>query len=109
MNVPATMMQRVASRTKLQVLVPYLGEKVIATAAVENGLFTYPIGSVGTLDSITRKEGGEPVAVVVFDNCPLQDWVEVDHQDLMPLEFVEVQPGWFLRDVSPHKNLAAQS
>lgn len=107
MNAPASMIQRVATRTKLQVLVPYLGEKVIATAPVENGLFTYPIGSVGTLDSITSKAGGEPVAVVVFDNCPLQDWVEVDHQDLMPLEFVEVQPGWMLREVSPRKNLSA--
>ena len=75
--------------SKIQVFVTYLGQKVVLTERINDTPISYPVGSVGTFLQIEHREGRQPVAIVQFDNDPLQDWVECSIDDLIPLEFVQ--------------------
>jgi len=74
--------------TKAQVMVPWLGQKVVLMRDLEWTIYIYPRLSVGTLDALRAgADGDAPFAEVVFDNDASQDVVQVPLDDLLPLEF----------------------
>lgn len=75
--------------TREQLMMPFLGQKVFLTAAVDDGVFLYPMGSAGTLDAFQYSDG-KVFAVVAFDNCPISDLVYVDAEDLVPMDFLDI-------------------
>lgn len=74
--------------TKAQVMMPYLGQKMVLTEPLDSGLFLYSMGNVGMLDAFQYKHPDRVVAMVIFEDCPIQDCVEVEVENLMPLEFL---------------------
>ena len=73
---------------KAQVLMAWLGQKVVLTEPIDDGVLLYPVGAVGTFDAIRAgSDGEEPFAEVVFDNDPRQDLVQVPLDSLVPMEF----------------------
>lgn len=89
--------------TKVQLLVTYLGQKVIYSGeGIDCGVMVYPMGAVGELTSIESDGKGGAHAVVIFDNDPLQDCVPVPIDDLMPTEFLP--EGYSLVDVQVRKS-----
>lgn len=89
--------------TKAQVLMPYLGQKIVLTEPLDDGVFLYPMGSVGVLDAFQFRGPDKVVAVVIFENCPVQDCMDVEVDDLMPLEFL--WEGYELKKVEVRKSI----
>lgn len=75
--------------SKASVLVSYIGQKVLLTTQVDWAIRRYPVGAIGTLDSIQADGNGGLVALVVFDEDASQDWVEVPVDALVPAEFAD--------------------
>lgn len=68
---------------KAQVMMAWIGQKVVLTSLVDDGVLVYPVGAVGVLDSV-NPDG----ALIVFDDDPTQDLVDVGLDDFMPVEFI---------------------
>lgn len=68
---------------KAQVMMAWVGQKVVISSQVDDGVLVYPVGAVGVLESVSP--GG---AVIVFDDDPTGDLVDVGLDDFMPFEFL---------------------
>jgi hypothetical protein len=68
---------------KCQVLMPWVGQKVVLSEAIDDECLVYPVGAIGTLESVSPHG-----AIVVFDDDPTKDLVDVGLDDFMPVEFM---------------------
>ena len=68
---------------KAQVMMAWIGQKVVLSVQLDDGVLVYPVGAVGVLESVSP-DG----AVIVFDDDPTGDLVDVGLDDFMPLEFI---------------------
>lgn len=69
---------------KAQMLMAWIGEKVVLTSLVDDGVLVYPVGAVGVLEAVSPKG-----AVIVFDDDPTKDMMDIGLDDFMPLEFIQ--------------------
>lgn len=92
---------------KAQVLVSYLGQKVVLTEEIDCGVLVYPMGLVGVLEAIEMDGKGGARARITFDNDPVQDLMTVSLDDFMPTEFLP--EGYQLKDVDVRRNPSLKS
>lgn len=83
------MLKNINFLSESQILLPFLGQKMVLTSAVSDGVFLYPHGAVGVLDAFQYKGEGKEVAIIIFDDDPTHDCVEVNVGDFMPVEFIK--------------------
>ena len=88
--------------TKAQVLMAWAGKKVVLTSMIDDGVLAYPVGAVGVLEAVNPTG-----ALVVFDDDPTRDLVDVGLDDFMPVEFI--QEGYELAKASIVRSAALNS